>query len=482
MAYRDLRTFLDDLREAGELAHVEVEVDPNQEIGAICRKVCREGGPALLFERVKGTDISFAANVFGSRGRIARAFGCDGYETLGDKWSDLTGRGGIPPTLVADAPCQEVSTDGDGPLLDLIPWPVWNENDAGPYITLGVCIGRDRESGHHNAAPYRMLRLDGRRATMNFAPGRDLGILRSKYIEAGEPMPAAVAIGVDPMTAFAAACPFNPEVDELDMAGALLGESLEMVKCRTIDLEVPATAEIVLEGRIVPEITAPDGPFGEYHGYYGPPHRVPVFEVSAVTHRKDPIYQGLYIGMPPTENAYFETASIELEIHRGLRSVPGYLRFNMVIAGARRNGVLQIRKHFEGHGKMAGLALLGLHAASDIKTAIIVDDDIDPFDWDAVNWALSTRFNPAVDVEIMTGLPGNPLDLAMPKEEAYKANRISKIILDATKPLIEPLPDTCLPHPDVMEAVRKNWARYGIGRAVGATRGSGDTPDVSAEP
>ena len=166
--------------------------------------------------------------------------------------------------------------------------------------------------------------------------------------------------------------------------------------------------------------------------------------------------------MPPTENAYFETASIELEIHRGLRSVPGYLRFNMVIAGARRNGVLQIRKHFEGHGKMAGLALLGLHAASDIKTAIIVDDDIDPFDWDAVNWALSTRFNPAVDVEIMTGLPGNPLDPAMPKEEAYKANRISKIILDATKPLIEALPDTCLPHPDVMEAVRKNWARYGI--------------------
>ena len=189
MAYRDLRTFLDDLREAGELAHVEVEVDPNQEIGAICRKVCREGGPALLFEGVKGTDISFAANVFGSPGRIARAFGCDTYETLGDKWSDLTGRGGIPPTLVADAPCQEVLTDGDGPLLDLIPWPVWNENDAGPHITLGVCIGRDRESGHHNAAPYRMLRLDGRRATMNFAPGRDLGILRSKYIEAGSPCP-----------------------------------------------------------------------------------------------------------------------------------------------------------------------------------------------------------------------------------------------------------------------------------------------------
>ncbi|MFQ5694244.1 MAG: hypothetical protein ACE5IM_14560, partial [Nitrospinota bacterium] len=185
---------------------------------------------------------------------------------------------------------------------------------------------------------------------------------------------------------------------------------------------------------------------------------------------------GLYIGMPPTENAYFETASIELEIHRQLQGLAGYRRFHMVIAGARRNGVLQIEKRFEGHGKMAGLALLGLHAASDIKTAIVVDDDIDPFDWDAINWALSTLFNPVADAEVLTGLPGNPLDLAMPKEEAYKGNRISKIILDATKPLLEPLPDACLPRRDVMERVREGWSRYGIGLAAGAKTGGGTPP------
>lgn len=473
MSNRDLRSFLDRLRAEGDLAHVEIEVDPEQEIGAICQKVCQEGGPALFLERVKGTNIPFVTNVFGSRHRIARAFGCQTYAELGNKWSDLVSRGGISPTLVSEAPCQEVVVDGDGALLDLIPWPIWNEMDAGPYITMGICIGRDRDTGHHNAAPYRMQRLDGRRATMNFAPHRDLGLIRSRYIEADEPMPVAVAIGVDPMTAFAAACPFSSEVDELDMAGALLGGPLEMVKCRTIDLEVPATAEIVLEGHIVPELKEVDGPFGEYHGYYGPPHPVPVFEVSAITHRRDPIYQGLYIGMPPTENAYFETASIELEIHRQLRYVPGYRCFNMVIAGARRNGVLQIQKRFEGHGKMAGLALLGLHAASDIKTVIVVDDDIDPYNWDAINWALSTRFNPVVDVEILTGLPGNPLDLAMPKEEAYKSNRISKVILDATKPITEPLPETCLPRREVMEEVRKNWERYGIWQGIGAKTGKG---------
>ncbi len=179
--------------------------------------------------------------------------------------------------------------------------------------------------------------------------------------------------------------------------------------------QVPATAEIVLEGRIIPEITAPDGPFGEYHGYNGPPHRVPVFEVSAVTHRKDPIY-------------------------------------------------------------------LKLHAASDIKTAIIVNDDIDPFDWDAVNWALSTRFNPAVDGEIMTGLPENPLDQAMPKRRGVQSQPDledhPRRHETADRAAPRHLPD----YPDVMEAARKNWARYGFGRAVGATRGSGDTPDVSAEP
>lgn len=468
MAYRDLRSFLDDLRAEGELAHVEVEVDPDQEIGAICHKASLEDGPALLFERVKGSDLAHLTNVYGTRRRIARAFGCDDYLELAELWSDLISRGGIPPTVVSDAPCQEVVLKGEEATLDLLPLTVGNEGDAGRYVTLGFCIGRNPETGVFNGAPYRMLRIDGCHTTMNFDPGRDLGLIREEFLQAGEPAPVAVAIGVDPMTAHACVCPFNTEVDELAMAGALLGGPLEMVRCKTIDLEVPATAEIVLEGRILMEGEHIDGPFGEYHGYYGGAHPVPIFEITAITHRREPIYQGLYIGRPPNENAFLETAPTELDIHRQLKGVPGYRRFHMTIGGTRRNCILQIRKHFEGHGKMAALAALGTAAGRDIKTLIIVDEDVDPTNWDEVDWALSTRFDPVKDVEVLTGLPGNPVDPAMPPEAVGTSNVISKIVMDATKPLVNPLPDTCLPKPEVMDEVRENWEKYGIGQPVKA--------------
>ena len=301
---------LDDLRAEGELAHVEVEVDPDQEIGAICHKASLEDGPALLFERVKGSDLPHLTNVYGTRRRIARAFGCNDYLELVELWSDLISRGGIPPTVVSDAPCQEVVLEGEEATLDLLPLTVGNEGDAGLYVTLGFCIGRNPETGVFNGAPYRMLRIDGRHTTMNFDPGRDLGLIREAFLQAGEPAPVAVAIGVDPMTAHACVCPFNTEVDELAMAGALLGGPLEMVRCKTIDLEVPAAAEIVLEGRILMEGEHIDGPFGEYHGYYGGAHPVPIFEITAITHRREPIYQGLYIGRPPNVRAPALLASV----------------------------------------------------------------------------------------------------------------------------------------------------------------------------
>jgi len=464
MAYRELRHFLDDLRTEGDLVHVTVEVDPDQEIGAICHKVCREDGPALFFERIKGSDFPHLTNVYGNRRRIARAFGCKDYGELGDLWSNLINRGGIPPRAVPEAPCQEVILNGDTPLLDLLPLTVGNEGDAGPYVTLGFCIGRDPDTGIYNGAPYRMLKIDGRHTTMNFSPGRDLGLIREKFLKAGKPMPVAVAIGVDPMVAHAFTCPFNPEVDEMAMTGALLEEPLEIVKCKTIDLEVPATAEIVLEGHILMQGEHTDGPFGEYHGYYGVPTTAPIFEITAITHRRDPIYQGLYIGKLPHECAYIETVPTELDIHRQLKEIPGYRRFHMTIAGTRRNCILQIQKRFEGHGKMAALAALGTAPGRDIKTLIVVDDDVDPYNWDEVEWVLSTRFDPVKDVEVLTGLPGNVADPAMPREAVGTSNILSKIVMDATKPIVNPLPEPCRPNKDVMNDVLLNWERYGIGK------------------
>ena len=464
MGYRELRSFLDDLKAEGDLVHVEVEVDPDQEIGAICHRVSVDDGPALLFENVKGSDMPHLTNVYGSRRRFARAFGCRDYLELGDQWADLINRGGIPPRIVSSAPCQEEFLDGEAPLLDLLPLTVGNVGDAGAYITLGFIIGRDPDTGIYNGAPYRMLKIDNRHTTMNFSPGRDLGLIREKFLKIGKPMPVAVAIGVDPMTAHACTCPFNTEVDELAMAGALLEEPLDLVRCKTIDLEVPATAEIVLEGHILMEGEHIDGPFGEYHGYYGLPNSVPIFEISAITQRRDPIYQGLYLGKLPHECAYFETVPTELDIHRQLKNVPGYRCFHMTIAGARRNCILQIQKRFEGHGKMAALAALGTAPGRDIKTLIVVDDDIDPYNWDEVEWALSTRFDPVKDVEVLTGLPGNVADPAMPREAVGTSNILSKIVMDATKPIVNPFPEPCQPDQDTMDQVLRNWESYGIGK------------------
>ncbi len=462
MVYRDLRTFLDDLRKQGDLVHVEAEVDPNQEIGAVCYKVSHNFGPALLFDQVKGSELPHLTNVYGTRSRIAQAFGRDDYQELGDLWANLINHGGIPPSLVSEAPCQEVVREGEDATLDLLPLTVGNEGDAGHYITLGFCIGRNPDTGIFNGAPYRMLKIDNRHTTMNFGPGRDLGLIRAKYLKIGQPLPVAIAIGIDPMTTHACVCPFNTEVDEFAMAGALLGEPLEMVKCKTIDLEVPATAEIILEGHILMEGEHIDGPFGEYHGYYGKPESVPIFELSTITHRKEPIYQGLYIGRPPNENAFLETAPTELEIHRQLKEIPGYRCFHMTIGGTRRNCIIQIEKRFEGHGKMAALAALGTAAGRDIKTLIVVDIDVNPYDWDEVDWALSTRFDPIKDVEVLTGLPGNPVDPSMAPEAAEKSHLISKIIMDATQSNVSPIPDACLPRADVMKKVRENWNQYGI--------------------
>lgn len=462
MAYRDIRSLLDDLQKEGDLVHVEVEVDLDQEVGAICHRVSVEDGPALLFKNVKDSDLPHLTNVYGNRRRIARALGCKDYLDLGDRWSDLINSGGIPPRIVSDAPCQEEFLNGETPLLELLPLTVGNEGDAGRYITLGICIGRDPETGIHNGAPYRMLKIDDRHTTMNFTPGRDLARIRQKFLKEGKPMPVAVAIGVDPSTVLACTCPFNREVDEFAMAGALLEEPLEMVKCKTIDLEVPATAEMILEGHILMEETHTDGPFGEYHGYYGIPNRAPVFEVSAITHRRDPIYEGLYLGKLPNECAYLETAPIELDIHRQLKEIPGYRCFHMTIPGARRNCILQIQKQFEGHGKMIALAALGTPHGKDIKTLIVVDEDVNPYDWNEIEWALSTRFVPDRDVELLTGLPGAPTDPAMPREAIGTTNIISKIVMDATKPLVNPNTDICQPNQDIVNHVNRNWERYDI--------------------
>lgn len=460
--YVDLREFLSALESSGELVRVRAEVDPDQEIAAICRRAGRSGGgPALLFEQVRGHDMPVVANVWGTRRRYAFMLGTS-EDRLYETWTERVGAKGVPTEFVEQAPSQQVVYTGDAVDLTKLPVPIWNEKDAGRYLTSAACLAQDPETGVRNSGVYRMLILGPDRTTLCVNPARPIMRYRPKYARQGRRTPAAIVIGGDPVFSAAAAAPFPDGVDELEMAGALRGAPIEMTRAKTIDLAVPATAEIVLEGELLDE-THTDGPFGEFHGYYGKPMDVPVFHVTALTHRKDPIFQGVDLGVPPTEYQVFGNLPFEFEVRRQV-GLPGTITGLALVDGASRFvAIVSIRKETGGQGKAVGAAVLANPKAEAIRTVIVVDDDIDPYDPQAVYWALGTRFDPACDVEMLHDMPGNRLDPMMRAEErTSKQFRVTKLILDATQDVgahdIEP----CAPRPETQRLVESRWAEYGI--------------------
>ena len=460
--YADLRHFLADLQEHGELTRVSAEVEADQEIAAICRRAGRSGGgPALWFEHVRGYTMPVVANVWGTRRRYAMMLGVD-ESRLYRSWTERVDGGGVPTRSVSGAPCQEIVLTGDAIDITRLPVPTWNEQDAGAYLTSAVCLSRDPETGSRNSGVYRMLVLGPDRATLCVNPARPVMRHRAKYAALGRRTPAAIVIGGDPVYSAAAAAPFPDGIDELEMAGALRGAPIEMVPARTIDLEVPATAEIVLEGEITDE-TRSDGPFGEFHGYYGPPMEVPVFQITALTHRRDPVFQGVDLGVPPTEYQVFGNLPFEFELRRQVGLASMMTGFALVDGGSRFVAIVRIRKEHRGQGREVGAAVLNTPKAEAIRLVIVVDDDIDIDDPQMVYWALGTRVDPARDVEILHDMPGNRLDPLMdPAERSSKRFRVAKMIVDATRPDVRELPDACAPSAAALELVERRWSEYGI--------------------
>ena len=412
MSGEGLRGFLARLEARGDLLRVRDAVDPQLEIGAAIRETSDRSGPALLFERVHGHAMPVLGGLFGSRRLGYAALGCT-RETRIRRYLDGIG-GPIPVRAVSDGPCQEiVRTAGDVDLGSL-PIPVYNELDGGPYITLGVVISRSPQDGTLNAGMYR-LQVRGRNRTgISMGPAQHIGIHLRQAEERGEDLPFAVALGVDPLVAYASQASAPYGVDELTLAGGLRGAAVEVVRCRTVDLSVPADAEIVLEGRIRHGEREPEGPFGEYPGYYTDekPAPRPVLEITAITHRHDAIFHAGLTGMPTTENHVLKEVPLEANLYDELRrTFPQVVDVHYPPAGA--NGflaVVAVRSTGAGDARSVLLAVLGSRKRG--KYNIVVDDDVDIFDMDQVLHAVCTRSEPAEDAIIVPDVAPVALDPA----------------------------------------------------------------------
>jgi 4-hydroxy-3-polyprenylbenzoate decarboxylase/2,5-furandicarboxylate decarboxylase 1 len=437
MPYRDLREFLARLKAKGQLRRVTRPVRTEFEIAAGIRRMSDTKGPALLFENVVGHDMPVAGSLFSDRVKALLALEVDSPKEGNEKF--LRGlHDPIKPRLVESGPCQEVVHTGDDVDLFRLPLPVYSERDGGAYVTVALEISKDPIDGGRNASVYRMMRLDRNHLAVMSHVFQGLGTHIARAEELGRPLDVAVVNGVDPVLLYASQAKVPPGFDELEIAGGIRGEPVEVVKGVTVDLEVPATAEIVIEGRVLPGQRAPEGPFGEFTGYYGPQEMNPVMEVTAITHRRDPIYLAGMTGVPTTDNHVLKAFAYESVLLENLRSV-----FPEVVdvafpdwAGTQYAAVVALRQRYKGQARHLILTALG--DAARLKWVIVVDDDVDVHDTEQVLWAAITRSQPAEDLIVVPGVAGGPLDPSAPEKEV-----VSLMGLDATRPFGRDFPEVC---------------------------------------
>jgi 2,5-furandicarboxylate decarboxylase 1 len=426
--YQGLRGFMALLEEEGELRRVRRPVSTKFEIAAGIRRMGDTGGPALLFEDVQGHDMPVVGGLFSTRRRALLAMGVEDHEHGNDRFLQGLDHP-IDPVVTSDAPCQEVVHTGDEVDLNRLPLPVYSEKDGGAYLTVGLTVSNDPLDGRRNASVYREMRVDHRRLAVMSHVFQGLGTQIARGAELGRPVEVAIANGVHPVLLYASQAKVPHGVDELAIAGGILGEPVPTVRCRTVDVEVPADAEIVVEGRVLPGETVREGPFGEFTGYYGPAERNPVIEVTAVTHRRDPVYLAGLTGVPTTDNHVLKVFAYESNMLRNLRRA-----FPEVTAvcfpdwgGVQYVAVVALAQRYKGQARHLILTALGDPAR--IKWVVVVDDDIDVFDTEQVNWAIATRSQPAEDLVVVPRVAGGPLDPSAPEKEL-----ISVWGLDATRP------------------------------------------------
>lgn len=430
MPFSDLRQFLNYLDERGDLLYIRDEVDPKQEIAAYIRKSSDTAGPALFFEKVRGFDMSAVGGIFAHRRRVLMALETNQNQAPQKFVRAMANP--LPTKAVERGACQEVVFSGAEVDLTRLPIPTFAVGDGGPYITLGIVIAKDPDSGAPNAA-IRRVQLKGKNRLGIQAHGQ-LAIQQAKAEERHEALEVAIVIGCDPVIPLVNQWKAPYGVDELALAGALRGQAVEVVSCRTVNLEVPATSEIVIEGRIPPHVREIEGPFGEVTGYQTPAAPKQVIEVTAITHRREPIYQTVLTGVPTTEHHILKQFAIDASYYADLKGrFPGVRAVHFPGAGAGGLiAVIAIKQHAKYEARNVIAHMMG---TVQNKLVIVVDEDIDPFNIEHVMWAVATRCRPERDVIIFPHLLGGNLDPA-----AEEIGTTCGMGIDATRPFGEPFP------------------------------------------
>ena len=431
MPFGDLREFLKYLESEGELVRIREPVDVKHEIAAYIRKTSDRQGPALLFENVKGSTMPVVGGLFGNARRMLLALGVSSQEQAVKMVAEST-ENPIASIVVPDGPCKEVVYRGDDVDLGKLPVPTYSSKDGGPYITMGVVISRDPESNARNVSIYR-LQVRGKKRLGIMA--QQLSVQLSRAEAKGQGLPVAIALGTSPELLIGSQWMAPQGVDELGLAGAIHRSPIKMTKATTVDLEVPASAEIIIEGVVLPNEREMEGPFGEFTGYYQPATPKPVIEVTAITHRQKPIYLAGLTGMPPTGHHILKQVPMEASYYLALkRDFPGVKAVHFpASAGSHYLLIVSMKKRLQWEARSLIAAAMGLAGP---KFVIVVDEDIDVYNLEKVLWAVSNRTQPDEDVIILPRILGAPLDPSsrIPRTTAAMG-------IDATLPLDEPFPE-----------------------------------------
>ncbi len=484
MAYDSLNDFIQRLEAAGELKRIKTEVDPILEITEIADRIMTSGGPALLFEKVKGSAWPLVINAMGSEKRMAMALGAESLDAkaaeietlLSWVWSqarDFSLLSAIPqaipklpiaksllPKKISRPACRQVIDNKAG--FDSLPvikcWP----QDGGPFLTLPVVCTRDPENGAQNWGMYRMQVYDDRTAGMHWHLHKDGAHFFQKYKARGERMPVVVTLGSDPAVTYASTAPLPEGLWEAIFAGFLRGKSTEVTKASLSDVLIPADADFVLEGYVDPTETRLEGPFGDHTGFYSLPDQYPVFHLERLTRREKPIYPATIVGIPPKEDCWMAKATERLFLPILKQLCPEISDLVMPLEGVFHNCVIvSIKKRFPGHARKVMNFLWGMGQMMYTKLIVVLDDDIDLKDLSRVAWKVFNNIDAGRDLVLSQG-PLDALDHSSPQPRYG-----TRLGVDATKKWPEEghtreWPEPLLMDPVVQELVNRRWKDYGL--------------------
>ena len=481
MAYDSLTEFVKALDRVGELKRIKTNVSPDLEIAEITDRVSKAGGPALLFEKVEGSRIPLLINTYGSYERMAMALGVDDLGQIASEIESMIKLGppdslldkikvlrllsqltNFPPKTVKKGACQEVVLTGEDASLDVLPlikcWPL----DADRYITLPQVFTHSLKTGQRNVGTYRLQKITPYALAMHWQIHHDGAGHHREYQQAEQQMPVAIALGGDPVMSYIGTAPLPSGIDELLFAGFLRKANVEMVPAKTIDMLVPADADIVIEGYIAPNETCIEGPFGDHTGFYSLADEYPLLHITAITHRKNPIYQTIIVGKPPMEDCYMGKATERIFMPLIKTQLPELVDMNLPLFGVFHNfALISIDKRYPYHAKKIMHSLWGLGQLMFSKIIIVVDKEVDVQNLEEVLFYVGSNVDPKRDVTIVEG-PVDVLDHAAPLMGAG-----SKMGIDATTKWAEEgyereWPEEIRMSDEVIALVDEKWKKYGF--------------------